>query len=257
MDDLIIDGSQKGGDGSERPAWMAQLPDNFKENETLSSFKTLGDLGSKFLEFDGQTKELNTKLSNSIPRLGESPTPEEVAEFRKASGVPETLDGYKFEKPEKFPEGFVYDEVLEKEFRELALTEHFTPKQAVALYNYHLNRELKLHGEVSKFIEENKSKAVNTLKDIWKGDAYKENVEKAVRTFQKFLENSNPPESFGGTEGVKSWIEQNGFGDDPMMLWFFSKVFDHIGDDKFIKGSPVGVSGGDVLDKMFPSMTKK
>ncbi|MDP2218547.1 MAG: hypothetical protein Q8J68_14815 [Methanolobus sp.] len=244
-DDLNIDGSQKDGDDG-RPAWMGQLSDDLKSNEVLTQFKTISDLGKGHLD-------LTEKSKSYIKPLGEKSTPEEVAEFRKAIGAPESPDGYKIERPDKFPEGFVYDEVLEKEFRELAFAEHIPPKQVASLYNFYLNRELKLHDEVSEFVKENRNKAVNTLKDIWKGDAYKENTEKAIRTFHKFLETSSPPETLGGAEGVKDWVEKNGFGDDPVMIWTFSKLFDLIGDDKFIKGAPAGGTG-DVLDQMFPSM---
>ena len=251
LDDLNgNDGSQEDGDKSaERPAWLAQLPDSYKENETLSQFKTIGDLGSKFLELDGKTKSY-------IKPLGEKPTPEEVSEYRKSIGVPEKADGYKIERPETLPEGMVIDELLESKFKEIAHKNNFTPNQVTELAKMHSEYMINIHNDVMKGIKDNRDKATDTLKTIWKGNSYKENTEKAVRSFYKFLENSDAPKEFGGKEGIKTWVEQNGFGDDPVMVWFFSKTFDLIGDDKFIKGSPSGAGGGDVLDKMFPSMAK-
>ena len=200
--------------------------------------------------------DLNEKSKSYHKPLGEKPTPEEVAEFRKTIGVPEKPDGYTVERPEKMPEGIVYDEVLENKFREVSHQLNLTPAQVAGVYKMYSDYNLGMHSEVLKGVSENKQKAVDTLKDIWKGDAYKENTEKAVRSFYKFVEASNPPEALGGAEGIQKWVEQSGIGDDPVMVWFFSKTFELIGDDKFIKGSPAG-AGGDVLDKMFPSMANK
>ena len=253
-DQTANEGNQSEG-VTERPAWMAQLPDDFKQNETLSSYKTLGELGSKFLEFDGKTKELSEKLSSAIPKLGENATPDEVVEYRKAIGVPETPDGYEVKRPE-IPEGMVYDEVLEKKFKENSHKLGLTPSQVNGLYDMYSEYNLEMIKQIQKSAEDNRQKSIETLKDIWKGDTFNENKEKAIRSFYKFVGNSNPPEKFGGADGIKEHIEKSGIGDDPVMVWFFSKTFDLIGDDKFIKGSPSG-NKVDVLDEMFPSMAKQ
>ena len=219
----------------EKPAWMSQLPDSHKENETLSQFKSIGDLGSKFLELDGETKQFNEKLANYIPKLGETPSTDEVMAYRKAIGVPEKPEDYKLERP-TLPEGMPYDEAFEQSFLKNANELGLTDKQVQGLYKMYIDTELGIHNEATKFITENRDKAVNALKDIWKGDAYQENREKAKKSFEKFIEAVNPPETFGGVEGVKTWFANNGLGDDPVTIWFFSQMFDRISDDTFIKG---------------------
>jgi len=250
MDDLNDnDGSQNDGGKVERPAWIAQLSDDLKGEETFTQFKTISDLGKSYLD-------LNGKIKSYIKPLGENPTPEEVAEYRKAIGVPEKPEDYVIEKPEKLPEGMVYDEVLEKEFRETAHALHLTQHQIAELSKKYLEREIALHNEVLKSIEENRNMAINTLKNIWKGDAYKQNVNKAITAFYKIAEASNPPESLGGVNGIKEWVEQNGLGDDPVMVWMFNNIYDLIGNDRFIKGISTGPQK-DFLDDMFPSMAGK
>ncbi len=245
------EGSTEQSNGAvEKPAWLAQLPAQLKDNETFAGFKTIGDLGSKYLELEGKTK-------GYIKPLGKNATPEEVSEYRKAVGVPEKSSDYKIERLEKMPDGMVYDEVLESKFKEIAHKNNYTQQQVTELSKMHTEYMVNLHNEMVKDIKANEEKAVNTLKDIWKGDSFKENTEKSIRAFNTFLENSNPPKEFGGKEGVQKWVAEHGINVDPVMIWFFNKTFDLIGDDKFIKGSPGGGEKQSVEDKMFPSMANK
>ncbi len=243
------DGSQKDGGSGEQPAWLAQVTDDLKGSKDLTQFKTISDLGKSYLE-------LSEKSKGYIKPLGEKPTPEEAAKFRKSIGVPEKAEDYKVEKPEKMPEGMVHDDVLEKKFRETSHQLNLTPSQVAGIYKMYSDYSLGINEDLNKDFADEKQKAVDTLKDIWKGSAYEENTAKAIRSFHKFAEASNPPEAFGGVEGIKQWVEQNGMGNDPVMVWLFSKTFELIGDDKFIKGAPAG-AGKDILDEMFPSMAKK
>lgn len=249
--------NNEGNEGA-MPTFAEQLEGSLKTDTRLAQWKETGLSGlvNDHFKLGEDHQSLKGKLEGMVKVPGEKATPEEVTEFRKAIGVPEKPDGYKIERPEKMPEGMVYNEVLENKFKEISHQLNLTPSQVAGLYKMYSDYDMGLHNEVLKSIDENRGKAVDTLKNIWKGDAYKENTEKAVRSFYKFVEASNPPEALGGIAGIKTWVEQNGIGDDPVMVWFFSKTFELIGDDKFIKGSPAG-AGGDVLDKMFPSMAGK
>lgn len=248
----------QGNEGATLPTFTEQLTGSLKTDARLAQWKETGLSGlvNDHFKLGDEHQSLKGKLEGMVRIPGEKSTPEEVAEYRKAIGMPEKADGYKLERPEKIPEGMVLNEVLEKKFKETAHKFDLTPAQVSGIYKMYSDHEIGMHEGTVKEIAGNRQKAVETLKDIWKGDTYKENTEKAVRSFHKFAEASNPPEAMGGVEGVKNWVKQNGIGDDPVMIWFFSKTFDLIGDDRFIKGSPAGV-GGDVLDKMFPSMATK
>lgn len=52
------------------------------------------------LDLVGKHYELRQQLSTAIQPLGKEPTEEQVAKFRKVSGIPETTDGYEFSVPE-------------------------------------------------------------------------------------------------------------------------------------------------------------
>ena len=52
------------------------------------------------LDLVGKHYELRQQLSTAIKPLGKDPTDEQMATFRKSSGIPETVDGYEFTVPE-------------------------------------------------------------------------------------------------------------------------------------------------------------
>lgn len=224
--------------------WLEQVEESLRGHEALSEVENVNDLTKRFISLGETKKAIEGDLTRSIRPLGEKPTEEELSNFRKAMGIPEKPEGYQIEKTQA--EGIPYDELLEKKFRETAHQMHFTPAQVAGLYKMYQDYQIGLHSEIVKSVDENRQKAVDTLKNIWPGDSYKENSEKAVRSFHKFLEVSKPPEALGGEKGIKEWFETNGIGDDPVVMWFFSKVFDLIGDDRFIRGTP---AGGPVSEK--------
>ena len=76
-----------------------------------------------------------TPVSVTVP--GENASPEEVAAFRKAIGVPDSADGYEIAAPENLPEGLNWDEDAVKAFKAFALEQGLTGKQAAAAVAYH------------------------------------------------------------------------------------------------------------------------
>ena len=97
------------GTGQDKPAWISQLPDNLKGNETFTPFKTLGDFGKAHLETVGKVKdlegkaakvtELEGKLAKTIPKLASDSTDEEKEVFWASLGKPEAPEGYEYPKP--------------------------------------------------------------------------------------------------------------------------------------------------------------
>ena len=93
---------------TQAPAWLAQLPADLKGNETFTKYQTIGDLGKVHLdllgkvnELDGKTAkmaELEGKLANTIPKLPENPTKEQVEAFHQAIGRPGKPEEYEFPK---------------------------------------------------------------------------------------------------------------------------------------------------------------
>ncbi len=110
-----------GNDGSKEapnPAWMEQIGDITKDAaaaEKLKKFGKVGDLAKSYLELEG-------KLGNSITKPGENASAEEIENFYRGLGKPESADKYSIEGDDA------------KMFREMAFKNNLTDEQAKALY---------------------------------------------------------------------------------------------------------------------------
>lgn len=94
---------------------------------TFSKYKTEAEL------FKGiaNLATLAGKKTEGIRVPGPDAKPEEIAEFRKALGVPETVDGYEIAKPEDLPEGVQWSEDTVKAFAGV-LHKHGVPPAVAA-----------------------------------------------------------------------------------------------------------------------------
>ncbi len=83
---------------SQSLGWRAALPDEFKEHEFVKTFQKPGDFVKSALEIKTERDSLKTKLNNTIPKLTDKSTPEEISAYRKSMGVPDKPEGYEFPK---------------------------------------------------------------------------------------------------------------------------------------------------------------
>lgn len=214
--------------GSEK-AWLTSVPETLRGHEVFKSIEKPAEVYQRLIDLTEKSKDMVV-----IPK--ENATPEELTAYRQALGIPETSEGYEIKRPEKMPEGLPYDEVLESKFKETAHNLGLTSKQVQGLYEMFNSYGIEGYTQLTKLIADNKNKAVNTLKDIWKND-YETNKTKTVRTFFETLGKFNPPANLGKVEDIAKEFDQSGFGDNPVIVWYFSKLYDLIGNDTFIKGN--------------------
>jgi len=230
----IIEGGEVAKEASSEKGWLTSVPETLRGHEIFKTIEKPSEVYQRLIDLTEQSKGMV-----AIPK--ENATVEELTAYRQALGIPEKPDGYEVKRPEKMPDGMPYDEVLESKFKETAHGLGLTPKQVQGLYEMFNGHGIDNYTQVDKAIAENKDKAVNALKDIWKGDAYDTNRTKTVRTFFETLKNFNPPETLGKAEDIQKEFEQSGFGDNPVIVWYFSKLYDLIGNDSFIQGATSGL----------------
>ncbi len=94
-----------GTDGVLNEGWQGTLEEDIREEKSLLSFKSVGDLAKSFVN----TKKMVGANVIAIPT--DISTEGEWQEFHKAGGRPETVADYNLKAPEGFPE-----EALEKVF---------------------------------------------------------------------------------------------------------------------------------------------
>jgi len=92
------------------------------------------------------------------PRLpDEKATDEEKAKFavhlNKYLGVPETVDGYKIERPKEMPEGMAYDEDFEREVVKLAYAKKIPSALINDLANFYNSWQIKNYTDYKKKVQ--------------------------------------------------------------------------------------------------------
>ena len=238
--------------------WIAQLPDDLKANETFTSYATLGDfakahvdtvgrvqeLDGKVKDYEGKTTDLSKRLENALFVPGEDATDADRAAFYAKLGRPETADKYTITKPADLPEGVPYNPEIEKSFRDFAHAQNLTDKQASQLYGWYYGLVRSGYEAQAKTEKEATEKAVNALKDEWKGDQYQANLTLAQRVFKTFG---------GDTPEIKEFIENtkvNGLalGDHPLFLRIFAGIGKVISEDSLSQGGRGG-TGGELSDE--------
>lgn len=206
------------GQGNDSPAWMSQLPDALKQNENLSQFKTLGDLGNKFLE-------VTKSLEGTVRIPGENATPEEIATFHEKIGRPKTENDYDLQSPE-LPEGMQMDTDLGVAFRQLAHKAGLSQKQAKQLFDFYNNQMVTRYSATIKAREKALDDASKALKEEW-GTQYDTNMEIVKRAYSKF-----------GNENFTKFLDESGVGNNPVVIKTFLEIGKAVLDDIIIDGKP-------------------
>lgn len=214
MSDLEAGANGEGGEnnGGEK-GWLSSIPENLREHEAFQGKENLSSVFKDYADLTVKSKDLL-----AIP--GEDATDEDRAAFYAKLGRPEAAEQYELKTPEGLQEG-LHDEAVENAFKQLAFESGLSGDQASKLHGWYWNL-VKSGQEQSQQATE---KAIDSLKDEWKGDAFKENTELAVRAFKQF----------GGDEAQK-FIEETrvggvSLGDHPMFLKIFAEIGKKIGDD--------------------------
>ncbi len=241
-----------GDEANLTPAWMAQLPDDLKGNETFTPFKTIGDFASSHLQTVGKVQELEGKLGAAVMIPGENATDEERSAFYGRLGRPEKPDEYTLgEVP--VPAGFtdeqqkkVYQERSAEDvqwFRSEAHRLGLSKAQAEGMFASFVNRNHEFYAT----LEANRQNAMKTAVDemkkdpAWAGDNFQKNLVIVDQAMKEF-----------GSPELKAWFDATGQGNNPLIVKFFHKIGLALADDTFVPGQRGGQASTGVLS--YPSM---
>ena len=174
------------------PGWTAALPDPLKTNETLTGFKTVGDLANDYLATRTKASELEQRSANSIPKLKDGATDAERSAFYDALGRPQKPSEYEFDGEDKNAPEWT------NEWKQQFYSEGLTKTQAKNLstkFNAKIQQMVEAHNTALK---NEVTTAETKLKSEW-GDKYDTNVELAKRLYQKHLGNEFDKDFDAGT----------------------------------------------------------
>jgi hypothetical protein len=203
---------------TETPAWVSQLPDDLKQNPSLTSFKTIGELAKAHLDTSGKMTELTGKLEHSIPKLPDNATDEDRSLYYEALGRPKDASEYEFEGEDKSsPEWTGY---WKQQFHGLGLSKQ-QAKVLSGAFNGQMQKMVEAHNAQFKAEQTAAEQKLRTEM----GDKFDTNVELAKRMTQKHL----------GTEFDKTFANLTGeakFGVVRLLL----KTAELTGEDRSPQG---------------------
>jgi hypothetical protein len=197
---------------AEKPEW---LPEKFWRNDKA-------DIESLSKSYQG-LEQLLGKKANAIVPPSEKSTPEEVAAYRKAIGVPESPEAYQL-KPEQLPEGVTWDDNVAKKAAELAY-KHNVPAAAMQEFmKFDMERAALMNQAAAQMIETQLETGRAELQKVW-GDKMPEKIELARRA--------------AVTAGVDPTSQ--GFV-DPQVVKAIVNLAEKLSDDKLVAGDQTGAS---------------
>jgi hypothetical protein len=236
------------GDGTgQKPAWVAQLPSDLKDNEAFTQYKTIGDLAKAHLEVSGKVKDLDgmkAKLDNSIPKLAADAKPEDREAYFKALGRPDKADGYEFD-------GDNLDEKATAYWKN-AFFEAGVPKDQGKALSSKYNAFIK--GLVDGYkaqAEADEKQATEKLKTEL-GDQFEPTKELAARLWNKHFSKDPEAIKFLTTPTREGML----LGNNPYLIRLLAKLGKVTGEDTSPRGSPGAGSKPNIRDNpeaMFPN----
>ena len=150
-------------DGTFGDKWLDALPDDAKDyKDTLAKYKSVPDMAKALAN-------ANALIGKKLGVPNEKSSPEEVAAFRRAMGVPESLEEYKFA-PDSLPEGMTWSDDMAKPYAEIAHKHGIPPAAMKELVTQHAKTEMFKLEAIQATYEKQRTEAVATLQKEWGND---------------------------------------------------------------------------------------
>lgn len=150
-------------DGTFGDKWLDALPDDAKDyKDTLAKYKSVPDMAKALAN-------ANALIGKKLGVPNEKSSPEEVAAFRKAMGVPESIEEYKFA-PDALPEGMTWSDDMAKPYAEIAHKHGIPPAAMKELVNQHARTEAFKMEAIQATFEKQRTEAVQALQKEWGND---------------------------------------------------------------------------------------
>jgi hypothetical protein len=200
-------------DGTLADGWVDNLPEETAAyKSTFSKYKTVPDMAKALAS-------ANHLIGKKLGVPTDKSSPEEVAAFRQALGVPEKVEEYKFA-PTALPEGITWSEDLAKPFAEIAHKHNVPPGAMAALADQFAKFEAAKVGVMQEQYDMQRKEGIASLQKEWGG---------------KFSENIGVAKQAAKLAGVDS--NSHGFS-DPEVVRGFVRLAAMMSEDK------VGRAGG-------------
>jgi hypothetical protein len=174
---------------------------------------------------------LDLRKANSamIKVPGKDAKPEDIAKFHKAIGVPETVDGYKYEMGGR--EATPADKAIQGELSKVALAAGVPASAMAALSKTVTALATAQMDEQNRVAIEGRASAEAALRKEWGAD-YDANKTLATRAVQAFGEIKSHPEVIDFFD--KTMVNGQKLGDHPVMVRMLGNIGRRMGEGDFI-----------------------
>ena len=150
-------------DGTFADKWLDALPEDAKDyKDTLAKYKSVPDMAKALAN-------ANALIGKKLGVPNEKSSPEEVAAFRRAMGVPESIEEYKFA-PDSLPEGMTWSDDMAKPYAEIAHKHGIPPSAMKELVAQHAKTEMFKLEAIQATYEKQRTEAVQGLQKEWGND---------------------------------------------------------------------------------------
>jgi hypothetical protein len=229
-------GNEGGGQAGSRPTWMDSLPDAHKQNEAFFQFT---EASHAYDKLDSLLKAEKSMIT--IP--GEGATEADWKAFYQKVGVPDKIEGYEFDADN-------IEATTDKMFRELMLNSNIPKSSAKSvrkafadMITQGTEAQAKAKADQEALEKAAEEKAVNDLKDVWKGDLFKVNTEMASRAWKAVATWAGFSEDEAKAFVNETKIGNLPIGNHPFLLRVMHAVATKISDDSMAGGRGGGAGG--------------
>lgn len=194
--------------------WHESLPEELKT--AAKNFHTPADAVRNNVD-------LRKKLSKAIVPVDKTSSPEEIATYRKAVGVPDAPDGYDIAIPDDLPDTVKPNDEMTAKFR-AAMHEAGVPQSYVqAATDFHFTALKEQHAVLEAEDAKRRQEAEAATRKMW-GPDYDKNHELMTRGL-----NSYPAE-------FAKYIDDTGLGNDPTMAQVLYDIGRYKAEDPMVGG---------------------
>lgn len=216
----------------------------------LERLKRFNDPNALFKSYRALEQKLSTgELKAQLP---DGATPEQLTEYRKANGIPETPEGYLKDLPSNIVIG-EQDKALFGDFAKEMHEANASPKEVQAALGWYYKFATKLQAEDAKAAGEFRRQAEDTLRTDM-GKDYHENLERAGEVLamapepiRNLIQNARLPE-YTTADGQK--VPAVALGDHPDVAKWLSSISREINPARTLAPAGVGGAAGTVNDEI-------
>jgi hypothetical protein len=203
-----------GHDGSFAEGWLDRLPAELSDAKaTLGKYRNVNDVFKSHFHL----QQTLGRKANAVVLPNEKSTPEEVAEFRKAMGIPESADQYDLSvEVEGVPEAGKWTADMLKPFAEIAHKHNVPPSAMKDIVSQIAQVEQNRLEAATGMLEERLKEGETLLKKEY-GANYGRNIDRATRAATSLGLDVNSP-------GLS----------DPQVVKALVRVADLLSEDKLI-----------------------